>query len=328
MPRLVMVGGASGAGKSFLLKRIEKWDTSIEHVKKLTTRSSRVYETEEVRSWLDLKFDRNEKEIDNCEYKYEYASEWYGIRKIDIESVLMRGQNPLVIVRDCETIRRIKRDYNNAFVLYLQSGLSGEDLKRKLQEQGREDIEINDRMERLKADLDDFVAHRELFDEVIINYFEVKGFEDQVKRILTEKLPNGFVQPDLVFVLMPFKDEFDEIYLNIKMAGKLINGRPLTVDRMDEKRGPYMISDTILNRIRQSSLIVAEVTEDNANVYFEIGYARGIGKMVLPCAKAGTTLPFDIKNFNTVFYRTPTDLTTKLAEHFKVFFPYFACPPK
>lgn len=324
MPRLIVVGGASGAGKSFLLKRIEKWDSSIEHVKKLTTRSPREYETEEVRNWLDLEFERDEKDIAKCKYKYEYADEWYGIRKNHIESVLERGLNPLVIVRDCETIRRIKRDYNNAFVLYLQSGLSGEDLERKLKEQGRGDIEIQDRMGRLKGDFDDFVAHRDLFDEVIVNYFEVKGLEDQVKRILTEKLPEGFVQPDLVFVLMPFKDKFDEIYQNIKIAGRLINGRPLTVDRMDEKRGPFMISDAILNRIKQSALIVAEVTEENTNVYFEIGYARGIGKMVLPCAKKGTKLPFDIKDFRTVFYKTPTDLATQLTEHFKVFFPYFA----
>lgn len=326
MPRLVIVGGASRAGKSFLLQRIEKWDSSIEHVKKLTTRSPRVYETEEVRSWLDLEFEKEEKKIRNCEYKYEYDSEWYGIRKSHIESLLERGLNPVVIVRDCETIRRIKRDYNNAFVFYLQSGLSGEDLKKKLKEQGRGDIEIQDRMERLKSDFDDFVAHRELFDEVIINYFEVKGIEDQVKRILTEKLPGGFVQPDLVFVLMPFKDEFAEVYQSIKMAGKLINGRPLTVDRMDEKRGPYMISDAILDRIKQAALVVAEVTEENANVYFEIGYARGVGKLVLPCARKGTTLPFDIKDINTVFYSTTNNLITQLTEHFKVIFPYFARP--
>jgi guanylate kinase len=324
MGRLIIVSGASGAGKSFLLQNISRWDSSIETVKKLSTRTPRSYETEDVQHWLDLKFDQPMKSIESCDYKYLYGNAWYGTRKSDIESVFVRGKNPILIIRDCETIYKIKRDFNNALVFYVQSGLSGNDLRSKLKEQGREDIEIEERMQRLMDDFHDYVRHVDLFDHVLVNYFDSQTLLDQMRCILRHKLPSGIIQPDLVFVLMPFKQEFDDVYMAIQMAGRLINRRPLCIDRMDEKRGAYHISDEILRRIQEAALIVAEVTEYNPNVFFEVGYARGIGKPVLPIAQKGSELAFDLKDFRTIFYKTPTQLADKLSKEFRHCFKYFA----
>jgi len=62
------------------------------------------------------------------------------------------------------------------------------------------------------------------------------------------------------------------------------------------------IAQSILNKIEKSNIVIADLSEQNPNVYFELGYALGKGRKILPVAKKGTDLPFDVKDINTVFY--------------------------
>jgi len=80
--------------------------------------------------------------------------------------------------------------------------------------------------------------------------------------------------------------------------------------------------------IRESDICLAEITQDNPNVWFELGYAIACGKeVVLACAKDRTTrFPFDIQHRTIISYPTgsprdfkklQTDITDRIKAYLK-----------
>src|SRR5258706_9132344 len=188
MNKLIIMAGASGAGKSFLLQQISEIDDNIVPIKKLSTRSARDYEKEEF-SGVDLVFDCSVATIkEKCQFRYKYEKETYGIRKSDIDSAFAKGKIPFVIVRDCEEIKALKEEYpNKTLTLYLQSGLSGEDLARVLREQWRGEIDIKLREARSKIDFDQYRHYFAEFKHVLINFFEPDPLIEHFKGILSHE---------------------------------------------------------------------------------------------------------------------------------------------
>ncbi len=79
---------------------------------------------------------------------------------------------------------------------------------------------------------------------------------------------------DLVFVISPFAPEMDAIYLAISGAARAVG---LRAERVKDMKGDYRITDQILAMISRARLVVADLTHERPNVYFELGYARGLG---------------------------------------------------
>lgn len=75
----------------------------------------------------------------------------------------------------------------------------------------------------------------------------------------------------------------------------------------------------ILKKITDSAFVIADLTELRQNVFFELGFARGLGKRVIVTAKEGTELPFDVKDIPVTFWRAidPLRLREKLIERIK-----------
>jgi guanylate kinase len=316
MPRLFIVAGASGAGKSFLLETIAKLRRDMVPVKKLTTRGPRHYEQSHLHAAVDLQFNCKETDIRKSEYYYVYGKHWYGIKKKEITKLLRNGKNPIVIVRDADTIRRLREDFANSVVLYLQSGLSGQDLANKLKELGRPDLDIATRMDRTFEDFHSYVSILQwnLVDHVVINYYNPNTLTEQIQAILRMEFEDQPIQQDFVFVLMAFDPAMDEIYEAFQNAGRLVPGVSLRVQRVDDSdKLDYRITDEILQSISRAELIVCDLSYERPNVYYELGYARGLGKTVISCAKKGTTLHFDIKDFNTILYDGPLEIQRRLA---------------
>ena len=319
MAKLIIVAGASGAGKTYLLETVQDLDSSIKSIKKLSDREPRHYETNNGRLASDLEFVDSRSEITNkCQYRYIYANNMYGIKKEDIDDILKRGQNPVLIVRSCDTILKIKRDYPEAIVLYLQSGLSGADLERKLEEQGRCDIDIRTRMDRLSQDFHDYLIHmgKNIFDYVLINYFD-NTLSEQIQFVLQTEL-DDVNAPNCAFVIMSFNPELKEIFEALQLAGEIGN---VKIKRIDEKRGDYVITEEIINHIKKASLIICDLTEERPNVYFELGYARAIGKKIILCAKEGTKLHFDVKQNHFICYKSSIGLQNQIIKELKAYFP-------
>jgi guanylate kinase len=93
MARLIIVSGASGAGKSFLLKIAEKFPLKIVPIKKLTTRKNR--KNENPNETIDLKLNRSQEEVSNCDYTYPYIGNSYGFNKEDINKELNQNKSAI-----------------------------------------------------------------------------------------------------------------------------------------------------------------------------------------------------------------------------------------
>ncbi len=69
------------------------------------------------------------------------------------------------------------------------------------------------------------------------------------------------------------------------------------------------ITDSIIHHIESDALVIADITEANPNVYFELGYRTALKKHVIQIAANGTKIPFDISIKRTFFY-DKNDLTS------------------
>jgi len=103
-----------------------------------------------------------------------------------------------------------------------------------------------------------------------------------------------------VFVLMPFDDSFSDIYTyGIKQSCTELN---TYCERVDEQIYTERILDRIYNQISKADIIIADMTGRNANVFYEVGYAHGLGKNVILLTQNADDIPFDLKHFPHIIY--------------------------
>lgn len=109
------------------------------------------------------------------------------------------------------------------------------------------------------------------------------------------------------FVMQPFDGaNFDKLYEEVfALAVKDAGLEPYRVDQDPKVSIP--IQD-IERGIRQSQICLAEITLDNPNVWFELGFAIACGKeVVLICSDARETkFPFDVQHRTIIRYSTGT----------------------
>jgi hypothetical protein len=109
------------------------------------------------------------------------------------------------------------------------------------------------------------------------------------------------VERPKAFVVMQFSDPFNALYHDVVKPTCERFG--FQVIRADDIYNAGLIIQDIAKSIRESSLIIADITPDNPNVFYEVGYAHGIGKTtILLSDRRRDKLPFDVSGFRTLFY--------------------------
>ncbi len=79
-----------------------------------------------------------------------------------------------------------------------------------------------------------------------------------------------------VFVLMPFDEDFDDVYkVGIKPACRDAGAY---CERVDEQIFHRSVLQQIYNQISKADLVVADMSDRNANVFYEAGYAHALDK--------------------------------------------------
>jgi len=73
------------------------------------------------------------------------------------------------------------------------------------------------------------------------------------------------------------------------------------VKRADEETDPGMIGDRIISDILNAELVIADLTDLNPNVFYELGIRHAAEKPTIHVANAGTKLPFDNIGHRTIF---------------------------
>ena len=115
-----------------------------------------------------------------------------------------------------------------------------------------------------------------------------------------------------LFVVMQFSDPFNELYSDvIQSVGDELG---FVVSRADETYGPGLIIADITRDIAEAKAIVADITPNNANVFFEVGYAYALQKETILIAERDTNLPFDLSSFRTLFYENTIAGKTRIEE--------------
>jgi hypothetical protein len=112
-----------------------------------------------------------------------------------------------------------------------------------------------------------------------------------------------------IFVAMPYDKLFNNVYYFGMKQPIELRGRKC--ERVDQEAFTGDVVDRIKTRIRDCALVIADITGNNPNVFFEVGFAEGLGKEVVLLSQAQDT-PFDLKTRKQIRY-DPQDILT-LAE--------------
>lgn len=98
---------------------------------------------------------------------------------------------------------------------------------------------------------------------------------------------------------MPFAAEFDNVYTAIKAATTAAHA---FAQRVDEQVHDSLILERIYGQIRLADLIVADMTNRNPNVFYEVGYAHAIGRRVILLTQRASDIPFDLSQYPHIVY--------------------------
>jgi len=74
-----------------------------------------------------------------------------------------------------------------------------------------------------------------------------------------------------------------------------------TVQRTIDDPEPGKISSRIERDLNHARVVVADLTDANPNVYFELGFRHALNRPLVHLARAGTVLPFDIRDFEVIW---------------------------
>lgn len=112
-----------------------------------------------------------------------------------------------------------------------------------------------------------------------------------------------------IFILMPFgKSWSNEVRDSIFRACRSVAAKRagLTWQRADDIAEPGRITDQIIASIRRADAIVADISGNNPNVMFELGFAHALGKPVVVLNQSIPDAPFDIKDWRQIEYAPPS----------------------
>ena len=122
----------------------------------------------------------------------------------------------------------------------------------------------------------------------------------------------------LVFVAMSFQGtESDNAFSAIREECKSLGLQPRRVDEIASSG--IIILDTI-KLIEDAEFIIFDLSRGRPNVYYELGYAHGVGNSpenILLVAKKGTRIHFNIFQLRVFFYSSTEDLRKIVREKLK-----------
>jgi len=136
-----------------------------------------------------------------------------------------------------------------------------------------------------------------------------------------EKIKSGRIESDQTFVAMWFDPSLDAIWKDgFARALDSVGYNPV---RIDEKQFNDKIDDQIISGIRCSGLVVADVTGHRQRVYFEGGFAMGLGVPVIWTCREDDieNAHFDTRQYNHIVWKDAEDLKTKLINRIEATIP-------
>lgn len=109
------------------------------------------------------------------------------------------------------------------------------------------------------------------------------------------------------FVIMPFNADWSQGVYDMLREVARETDESLHVYRADDIVMPGQISRQITDALRSADVVIADITDVNGNVMWELGYAQALGKPIVILNQRIDESPFDVRDWRQVVYsRTPT----------------------
>lgn len=148
---------------------------------------------------------------------------------------------------------------------------------------------------------------------VYICYFTIEGWKryEQIQNEITN------INSKQAFVAMSFDDSLKNIYTEaIKSAVEECGFDAIRVDSHEHNE---KICDRIIAEINKSRFVIADFTQNKHGVYFEAGYALGLGIPVIWICKEQevNNLHFDTRQYNHIAWKDTKDLKEKLSNRIR-----------
>lgn len=118
------------------------------------------------------------------------------------------------------------------------------------------------------------------------------------KQFRNAKIP---IEKNRCFFIMPFADDFDIVYGELK---SLLGKDGYVCTRVDEIAGSTPIINKILTELLKAQFIIVDLTNCNPNVFYELGIAHTFkdAENIFLLKQKGASVPFDITHLTYMEY--------------------------
>ena len=107
-----------------------------------------------------------------------------------------------------------------------------------------------------------------------------------------------------VFMVMPFKKELNSVYVD--HIRPVVTTLGLTIRRGDDPFSEHNIMRNVWSLTCNARMIIADCTGKNPNVFYEMGIAHTLGKLLIPITQRKEHIPFDIRGLRYIQYEFST----------------------
>lgn len=112
-------------------------------------------------------------------------------------------------------------------------------------------------------------------------------------------IPDSKPTSKKVAVMMPFSKSLDPVINKIK---NVCNDLELDCFRADDIWENQTIIQDVFSLIYTSEIVIADFTGKNPNVFYEVGIAHTLGKIVIPLTQSLSDIPFDLTHHRVLKY--------------------------
>jgi nucleoside 2-deoxyribosyltransferase len=139
----------------------------------------------------------------------------------------------------------------------------------------------------------------------------------QASPFVQSALQLAFAPPkNHIFVVMKFGDkELDSAYEGV--IKPIIEENGYKAVRIDEVQDSGKITEQVLEHIATSKYILADLSGERPNCYYEAGYAHALGKQLIFTIKKSDAIHFDLAGYRFIQWETEAELRRELKKRFE-----------